>query len=259
MMIYLINHPRVLALVCLPVMWLVALLGVWIRRRLNIAESTEKNNLGLVVSATLTLLGLIIGFTFSMAANRYDQRRLYEEEEANAIGTEYLRADLIPSPEASSQVKELLLTYLSWRIQFYGSDYGEKLSTVDEKTAELQAKLWASVLPQAASNPTPITALVVSGMNDVLNSQGYSQFSWWNRIPTSAWGLMIAISLFANLLVGYATQRSRSGNLLLLVLPIIVSVSFFLISDIDSPRGGIIRVRPVDLISLSQSLKKPSK
>ena len=65
---------------------------------------------------------------------------------------------------------------------------------------------------------------------------------------------MIVIALFANLLVGYATRRSRSGNLLLLVLPLIISVSFLLVSDIDSPRGGIIRVEPVDLISLSQSL-----
>lgn len=253
MMVYMINHPRVLALLCLVVMWAVSLLGVWIRLRLRMPIGSDKDDLALVVSATLTLLGLIIGFTFSMAATRYDQRRLYEEGEANAIGTEYFRADLLPPGDAAN-VKQALREYLNWRIQFYHSDYGIKLHTIDQRTAALQAQLWASIRPQAAASPNPVTALVVSGMNDVLNSQGYAQFSWWNRIPTSAWGLMIAIAVFANLLVGYATRRPRLGNPLLLVLPVIVAISFFLISDIDSPRGGIIRVHPVDLISLSESL-----
>ena len=248
-----INHPRILSIVCLLVMWLMALLGVWIRVRLRVPEEEDRGNLGMVVSATLTLLGLIIGFTFSMAAGRYDQRKLYEEAEANAIGTEYVRADLLPQAEATA-VKQLLLQYLEVRVEFYRSDYGVTLTTADQQTAALQTHLWDSIKPQAAAQPTPIIALVVSGMNDVLNSQGYTQFAWWNRIPTSAWGLMIVIALFANLLIGYATKRSRSGNLLLLVLPLIISVSFFLVSDIDSPRGGIIRVEPVDLISLSQSL-----
>lgn len=65
---------------------------------------------------------------------------------------------------------------------------------------------------------------------------------------------MLAIGAFSNLLVGYATKLSRSGHILLLVLPLVISVSFFLVSDLDSPRGGVIRVAPVDLVNLSQSL-----
>lgn len=72
----------------------------------------------------------------------------------------------------------------------------------------------------------------------MLNTQGYTQFSWWNRIPTSAWGLLLAIAVVANLLMGVATRRSRTGNLLLFVLTVVVSVSFFLVADSDSPRGG---------------------
>jgi hypothetical protein len=255
-MTYMINHPRVLSIVCPIVMWLMALLGVWLRVCLRVPEEEDRGNLGMVVSATLTLLGLIIGFTFSMAAGRYDQRKLFEESEANAIGTEYVRADLLPHADAAV-IKQELSNYLDVRINFYRSDYGLKLTAADQQTAALQTQLWTSIKPLAAEQPTPIMALVVSGMNDVLNSQGYTQFAWWNRIPTSAWGLMIVIAVFANLLIGYATKRSRSGNLLLLVLPLIISVSFFLVSDIDSPRGGIIRVEPVDLISLSHSLQAP--
>lgn len=252
---YMINHPRVLAVCCLLLMWLMGLLGVSLRGRLRTAPDEEdKDNLSLVVGATLTLLGLIIGFTFSMAASRYDQRRLYEEGEANAIGTEYLRADLMPAADGA-RVKQALREYVDWRLEFYRSDYGSKLQAIDAKTERLQGQLWASVLPAAAATPTPVMALVVAGMNDVINAQGYTQFSWWNRIPGSAWGLMIGVALFANLLVGYATRRTRAGTLLLLVLPLTVSLSFFLVSDIDSPQGGVIRVQPVNLASLAQQLR----
>lgn len=251
---YMINHPRLLCFVCLVAMWLLAQLGVWTRAYLKVPEQEDRANLALVVSAALTLLGLIISFTFSMATTRYDLRRQYEEGEANAIGTEYVRADLLPAAE-TAQVKSLLLAYLDRRLLFYRTGYGSALSQVDEATEQLQGKLWQAIRPQAAAQPNPVTALVVSGMNDVLNSQGYTQFAWWNRIPTSAWGLMIGISFAANLLVGYATKRSRSGNLLLMVLPVIVSVSFFLIADIDSPRGGVIRIPPRDLMSLKQQMQ----
>ena len=92
-------------------------------------------------------------------------------------------------------------------------------------------------------------------MNDVLNSQGYTQAAWWNRIPTAAWGLMLLIAICSNLLVGYGARSSRTGKPLLLVLPLVVSISFFLIADIDSPRGGVIHANPQNLMSLSESLR----
>ena len=234
-------------------MWGLAWLGAGLRARFETRTSDVKDNLGIVVSATLTLLGLIIGFTFSMATTRYDQRRLFEEQEANAIGTEYVRATLLPDAERIA-TRKLLTQYLNQRIEFYQTGYGTQLGKVDDDTASLQAQLWKSIEQQAAAQPNPVTALIVSGMNDVLNSQGYTQFAWWNRIPGSAWTLMIVIALFSNGLVGYATVRSRFANFLLLALPLIVSISFFLIADIDSPREGMIRIPPRDLQSLSKSL-----
>jgi hypothetical protein len=87
----------------------------------------------------------------------------------------------------------------------------------------------------------------------VLNSQGYTQAAWWNRIPLAAWGLMGLIAIACNLLLGYGERSERL--LLLLVIPVVVSISFLLIADIDSPRGGVIRVIPDNLISLSRSIK----
>jgi len=94
-------------------------------------------------------------------------------------------------------------------------------------------------------------------MNDVLNSQGYTQAAWWNRIPIAAWSLMAAIAICSNALVGFGARDAKAEYRLLLILPIVVSIAFFLIADIDSPRGGLIRVSPQNLLSLSQSLRAP--
>jgi hypothetical protein len=106
----------------------------------------------------------------------------------------------------------------------------------------------------AVEHPTPVLALAVAGMNDVLNSQGHTQAAWWNRIPHAAWGLMAVIATCCNVLVGYGARSAKAAGILLLVLPLVVSMSFLLIAEIDSPRGGLIRVNPQNLLSLSESL-----
>jgi hypothetical protein len=96
-------------------------------------------------------------------------------------------------------------------------------------------------------------ALVVSGMNDVLNSQGYVQAAWWNRIPYPAWALMAAIALCANILVGFGARNFKKNVGLFMIFPFVTSISFFLIADIDSPRGGVIRIEPRNLITLKDN------
>jgi hypothetical protein len=213
-----------------------------------------REDFGIVVTATLTLLSLILGFTFSMAVGRYDQRKLYEEEEANAIGTEYVRADLLPSSDAEN-VRRLLREYLDLRILYYQTRDRTALRQIDTSTGQLQKQLWAAVRTASAPQPTPVVALAVSGMNDVLNSQSYTQAAWLNRIPPAAWALVAIISLAANGMVGALWRRGRPMGLLSGILPVIVSLSLVLIADIDSPRGGLIPVRPVGLISLAASLR----
>ena len=91
-------------------------------------------------------------------------------------------------------------------------------------------------------------------MNDVLNSPGYTQAAWWHRIPAAAWALMVGIAICFNLLTGYASHPAEAKAILFFVLPLVVSIAFFLIADIDRLRSGIIRVRPQNLISFSQCL-----
>lgn len=247
----LINQPYLVLVSSGVILWLAAEAGNGLRVHISAIKEEERDDFGLVVSATLTLLGLLIGFTFSMAITRYDQRKNYEEAEANAIGTEYARADLL-HVECASQVRELLKEYASQRILFYTIRDPKRLATIDRDTAELQRRLWAAVVPAGSSMPTPIVALAVSGMNDVLNSQGYTQAVWLDRIPVAAWWLMVAVAFCCSLLIGYRV-RFRDWRIFL-ILPLIVSVAFFLIADIDSPRGGHILVNPQNLKLLLQSM-----
>ena len=224
--------------------------GAWLRRRYSGASDERNEALSVILGATLTLLALIIGFSFSMATNRYDQRKNFEEAEANAIGTELLRADLLPPTDASS-VRKLLGEYLNQRIMFFINKDDVQRTRIDERIGQLETDLWAAVRVPAQAQPTPIAALVLAGMNDVINSQGYTQAAYWNRIPTAAWCLMAAIALCSNVLFGYGV---RNAGKLSLVLPLVVSVSLLLIADIDAPRHGLIHVSPQNLESLVRSL-----
>ncbi len=248
------QYPLLVFVLSFVALWGSAWIGWWFRRRQGTLDAELREDFGFILAATLTLLGLIIGFSFSMATSRYDQRKNYEEAEANAIGTEYVRADLLPPADAAT-VRTLLRNYLDERVLFYMAHNQQELQQINARTTQLQTELWSAVRAPAAAQPTQIVALAVSGMNDVLNSQGYTQAGYWNQIPTAAWGLMAAIAIGCNLLVGYGSRSAKAGSKLLPILPLIVAIAFMLIADIDSPRHGIIRVRPQNLLSLAESLR----
>src|SRR5438045_517087 len=238
-----LDRPFLIFVVSLLIFWISAWVGGRIRMRQGSEKEGSHEDFAFVLGATLTLLGLIVAFTFSMAVSRYDQRKNYEEQEANAIGTEYLRADLLPIGDAA-KVHALLRSYLDQRILCYKTQDEQQLRQVNAQTARLQIEMWSTVSAPAAAKATPVAALILAGMNDVLNSQGYTQAAWWNRIPIAAWTLMVAIGVCCNALFGYSARLAAGGNRRFFLLPLIVAVSFFLIADLDSPTGGVIRVSP---------------
>jgi hypothetical protein len=213
-------------------------------------KEEERHDFGVVLGATLTLLGLLIGFSFSMAVSRYDQRKNYEEAEATAVSTEYARADLSPANDAS-RIRGLLRKYVDQRRLFYTTHNPQRIAKINEDTAELHSEMWSAVRTVAAAQPTPVVALAVSGMNEVDNSQENTQAAWWNQIPTAAWVLMLVIAISCNFLIGWGARQT--DRRLFLIVPIAVSIAFFLISEIDSPGTGFIQVAPQNLSSLSQS------
>lgn len=250
------NNPFLLLVISLAIFWLSAWMGSWLSKSKWKLQENTRADFKFVLGGALTLLGLIVGFTFSMAVGRYEQRKNYEEGEANAIGTEYLRADLLAATDAVI-LRSLLTNYLAKRFNDFKSRDWQCDFQIDAEMAHLQNRMWTAASGPATARPTPVTALVVAGMNDVLNSQGYSQAAMRNRVPIEAWVLLIIISIFCNLMIGYGAEGK--AGFILVILPVVLSISLFLIADVDSPRGGLIHVRPQNLESLAESLHPVAK
>jgi hypothetical protein len=247
------HYPVAIFAVAFGVQCLAAYLGHARRKRGRPVVDGERADLRAILGATLTLLALIIGFTFSMAVNRYDGRKAYEAAEATAIAAEYSRADLLPAAQAT-RVRALLASYTQQRILFYRISDPARSRRLQADTAKLQSELWSAVTGPANAAPnSPTLALAVSGMNDVFDAQSLAAAASRNHIPVGAWALMLVVALAGNALLGVIEKRTAA--VILLVLPLIVSAPFFLIADIDSPRAGVIRVPPVNLLVLAETLK----
>lgn len=247
------DYPLLLFAIALVIIWGSIRVGVFLSAKLGSLREDVQKELATVEAATLTLLGLLIGFTFSMAISRYDERKMYEGAEANVIRAEYVRADLLPAADGV-KVRALLRDYLGQRRQFYLTGNAEELRQIDARTARLETELWQAVVVAAATRPTPMVALTVSGMNDVLASRGNAVAARQNRIPAESWALLSAIASICGLMVGFGARNVKGERLLVLVLPLVVSISFLLIADIDSPHTGVILVTPENLAALSSSL-----
>lgn len=225
--------------------------GVYLRGKRAYSEGV-RDDLKLVLSATLTLLALIIGFSFSMAGTRFEQRRTVEEQEANAIGTEYLRVSLLPAPEAA-RAHALLREYVDQRIRFYTTRPSDELNDLDAATLSMQNAMWDVVKKAAVAKPTPVTALVASGMNDVIDAQGFTTAAWINLIPPAAWLLLLSIAFGCCALLGFLRQQNdRSRSVFL--MPLVIAISIYLIADLASPRAGIINTPPNNMQSVKASM-----
>jgi hypothetical protein len=145
-----IDSPLTMFVIALVAQGLSVYVGDFLRKRTQQLRQDERHDFDTVRATTMTLLALIIGFTFSMAVIRYDQRKTLEEREANAIGTEYLRADLLPG-DIGAQTKQLLKKYLDLRVAFYEDDEAPKIG----QDARSPTELWTVVASAANKAPTP--------------------------------------------------------------------------------------------------------
>ena len=201
------NYPLLVSVVSLALLVLATRVGDALRKRAGVPKEDERANPAPCSARVLTLLFFIIGFSFSMAISRYDLRKTCEQAEAVAIGTEYSRADLL-APADAAKVQTLLKKYLDQRVLFHTTRNSGRASEIAADTVRLQTELWSTLRPAIAAVPPPLMGLLVSGMNDVINSQRSSQAAWLNRIPVAAWALMTAIGIGCCWLIGYRARRT---------------------------------------------------
>ena len=215
---------------------------------------------GAVEGAVFGLLGLLIAFTFSGAASRFEDRRHLITEEANDVGTAYLRLDLLPAA-AQPEMRELFRRYLDARIASY-LNLADPVATAARRAeaAALQTEIWAkaSAASQAPGVPSQTGMLLLPALNEMIDITTTRATAMQNHPPAIVFVLLAGLSLVAALLVGYGTStNNRRPWFYNLVFAGILSATVYVIVDLELPRLGVIRVDAADqvLIDLRESMR----
>jgi hypothetical protein len=218
-------------------------------------DEARKGQIGGVQAAILGLLALLLCFTFALAVQRYETRRSLVVEEANAIGTTYLRASFLP-PEQRSVVESLLREYVGARLDYYdaGQDQ-ERLAAAEADGAEIQRKLWHEATIAATASPTPIMATFITSLNDVIDLDAMRLNALRTHVPGAVWIILLLVAGCGCYTSGYGAGASGARSTFSsFVLPILIALVISLISDIDRPRGGLISIKQQPMFDLQQSI-----
>jgi hypothetical protein len=216
-------------------------------------EHEMETPVGEMVASTLGLLAFILAFTFGLAASRFDAKRQLLVDEANAIGTTYLRAAMLP--ERGDEIRTLLRDYVDVRIDAITPD---KLAEGIRRSEDLQNRLWAQAVAVAVKNPNSIVVgLFVQSLNDVIDLHTKRlTAAVRNRIPLAIWVALYGISVFSFAAMGYHSGLiGTSRSLVIVVVTFTFSVVIVLIADLDRSQEGFLKVSPQALIDLRQSMK----
>jgi hypothetical protein len=229
-------------------------LGRWIRHRFSaVSEGGEKDSQqGLVVSAVLGLLALLTGFTFALAAERFETRRELVLQHANAIGTAYLRVQLLPEPHRQ-RLSDLIMRYTDNMIALakVGPVGASPLLAKDDR---LLTEIWAaSADAYDAIKPLPLAVPFLNAMNAMIDMDGARRAARYAHVPSEVFaGLLVYCVVTAGVL-GYVLTDSR-GRLVSGLLLLLLVFSLLLIFDIDSPTSGGIRESQGPMEDLRKSI-----
>jgi hypothetical protein len=211
-----------------------------------------------IQAAILGLLGLLLGFTFAMAVARFDSRKQLVVAEANAIGTAYLRARLLPEPERTEVVK-LLRQYIDARLET--TRLGPDLPSAKElevRVAGLQELLWSQAIAATERDRRAVsTGLFVQSLNEVIDIAGKRDAALENHIPDSVLVLLFLVTTLCVAVVGYGCGLGSGRTLFaMLALSGLITVVVLIIIDLDRSRQGLIRVSEKSMVDLRQQLDR---
>jgi hypothetical protein len=234
-------------------------IGRWIGRWL-IARgyASHAASVGSLETAVFGLLGLMIAFTFSGALNRFDLRRAQVVDEVNAIGTAWLRVDLLPA-SAQPRMREMFRTYVDSRIAAYRKlpDVAAAQQEV-ARSQKMQNEIWADAVAAArVADARPGTdLLVIPALNQMFDLASARIAATQIHPPTIIYAMLIGLALASALLAGYqaATENDpihRFG------FALIIAFTIYVILDIEYPRLGFVRIDAIDelMLNLRASMK----
>ena len=225
-----------------------ALLRRWMERRYPGADENEAFSL----SAVLGLLALLIGFTFSLALQRYDARRELVIAEAAALGTTWLRSDLLEAAPRQ-QLRQVLRRYVDNRVAFGAAIDAEAERQIYRQSEALQGELWDTLVEVVGPfRTTPLAALLVSSTNESLDLAASRIATRQAHIPVRILRILVLYAVIAAGMVGYQQPRHRQSSLLMFVL---ITLGVTLVIDLDHPVAGWISVPQTPMLDLQRSLQ----
>ena len=213
------------------------------------AEPGGKEGLSVIEGAIFALLGLLIAFTFSGAAERFENRRHMIVEEANDIGTAYLRVDLLPV-DTQPEIRDLFRRYVDSRIETYriaADDWKEALQHF-AKSQALQNELWQkSVAAAARSGNTTASMLLLPALNEMIDITTTRLAATEDHPPMIIFALLTLIALVTSMMAGFEmAPGTRRVWLHIIGYSLIMAISVYVILDLEFPRLGLIRVDSFD-------------
>jgi len=254
MLEYLLNHPWMLALLLFALLVLFIELGcrAGLQSRIEDDES-RKEQINAIRDALFVLLSLLLGFTVAMAVPRYDHRRELVVREANAIGTTYLRAETLAQPYQGN-LEQLLREYVDARIDFFRVGFDpEQVEKAAKRSSRLQQELWKNMVAVSQSDRSPVAVAFMNSLNELIDIDSERLAALQNRIPSTVWVLIFVVAVIAVFTRGLALKRRFW--LTLVLAPITIAIVVGLIADLDSSRGGLIRVDQAPLYRLKADIQ----
>ncbi len=226
------------------------------RRRWACAPNMSLNVSSTIQASILGLMGLLIGFTFYSAGARFDARRNITGQEANAIGTAYLRIDLLPE-DAQPQLRDDFRKYVQSRIAVFQKVPDMKAVNEElEQSSRLQKKIWQDSVP-AVKNSSPATqTLVLSALNQMIDITTTQSVAAMTHLPFAVFGMLGLTVAASSALIGYLAAASAVRDWLsIIAFALVLGSVVYVILDYEYPRIGLIRVDPVDRV-LNENLEK---
>jgi hypothetical protein len=227
------------------------------RARQQRDEEGARAGLGAVEGAIFALMGLLVAFTFSGAASRFDMRRQLIIDEANAIGTAWLRLDVLPAA-AQPELRDLFRRYLDTRLAVHqsGPDVASARAEL-ARAAALQGEIWKRAVSACQEVPNPVVAQVIPALNEMLDIASTRTFTAQIHPPVVIYCLLGVLALVCSLLAGYAMAHGRVRSWIhILAFALIMATTVYVILDLEFPRLGFIRIDTADavLLDLRQSM-----
>lgn len=228
-------------------------IGRHFQQKTNQELKTQTN---VIQAGILGLLALLLGFTFNMALQRFDNRSYAVIKEANAIGTSILRTRLLPPPFDSLNY-DLLQKYVDLRIEISSLDLTQvsERESMSKKTDEIQSRIWDNSINAAEKDPRPVTTgYFISSLNDLIDARSERNAILQRHVPEVIHFLLFNVFIIVGGLMGYTSGLSLKRLYVpTIMFAVLIVMVVFIIIDLDRPKRGLIKVNQDNLIELKSS------